>query len=131
MGARFVYKRWQVAGLLLTAGAVATGLGAAARWCFPDTKTAIVGTWVRDPRAEPSEGYTFAPQGRYERGPMPGGARTEVGRYEVSRNGGSVRLIPDSGREYRISLRFEGRNQFNLEWSLPTGETVGEPYFRK
>lgn len=126
-----LYKRWQVAGLLLTAGGITAGVLAAVRWHFPDTRTAIVGTWVRDRWGDRTEGYTFRPDGRYERGTVPGGPYAETGRYEVSRGGGSVRLVPDAGPEYRISVRFEGRNGFYVVRPLLTGETAGEHYFRQ
>ena len=125
------YKRWQVAGLALTVGAVALGIGAAVRWHFPDTRIAIVGTWGGDPTGGHPGGIRFWPDGRYEHLPVPGGPAPKAGRYEVSRDGGSVRFIPADGPEFRVRVRFAGRNLFYAVDTLPTGEATGVPYYRR
>lgn len=125
------YKRWQVAGLALTAGAVAFGIGAVVYWYFPDTETAIVGTWGGSPADESPGRITFRPDGRYEYLPVPGGPAPEAGRYTVSPGGTSVRFIPDDGPERRIRVEFAGRNLFFAVDRLPTGETTGVPFHRK
>src|SRR4051812_12012061 len=110
--ARARYERWQVAGLCLTAGAVAFGIGAIVYWYFPDTQTAIVGTWGGNPADESPGGIRSRADGRYECLPVPGMPPPEAGRYKVSPGGSTVRFIPDDGPERLIRVQFASRNLF-------------------